>query len=85
MELNWKNLTRVIILILAVIGAETFPAFAEEVKRNDNKSISFEEAAKMEQMSEKDKLQKGAGTGSFYVFIRPTWYFSLNNIWLPYF
>lgn len=78
-----KNLFRAVALIAAFSGSSA--VFAEESQAKEAQSISFEDAEKMEQLSEQDKQQKGKGMGSFYVFIHPAWYFNLNNIWLPYF
>jgi hypothetical protein len=54
-----KKLMIVTALITTLMG--TSVAFAEE------KNISFDDAAKMEQMSEQDKQQKGAGAVSLAI------------------
>lgn len=59
-----KKLMIVTALMTALMG--TSAAFAEDSKEKDSKSISFEEAEKMEQMSEQDKKQKGAGLKTYY-------------------
>jgi hypothetical protein len=56
-----KNLIMAVALTTALMGASV--AFAEDASQ----SLSFEDAEKMEQMSEQDKQQKGAGVGSWVV------------------
>lgn len=51
-----KNLIMAVALTTALMGASV--AVAEDASQ----SLSFEDAEKMEQMSEQDKQQKGAGT-----------------------
>jgi len=50
-----KNLIMAVALTTALMGASV--AVAEDASQ----SLSFEDAEKMEQMSEQDKQQKGAG------------------------
>ncbi len=81
-----KNLLMAVTVATALLSAT--PVFADESQKNNiGKSfsvITFEDAEKMEQLSEQDKKLKGGGIGSWYFSNQPKWYLILNNVWLPY-